>query len=80
MTLAKISGHEYSGRDLGSIVRREYGRRAGILLSSDPNAPQVGTVVRWSRSGGAWSVLGVVRWADGELGDVEPRRRAGGVL
>lgn len=80
MTRAQISGHEYSGRDLGSIVRREYGRRAGVLLSSDRNSPEVGTVVVWSPSGGAWSVLGVVRWVEGELGDVEPRRRAGGVL
>lgn len=76
--VAKIGGQEYTGRDLGSIVRREFGRRAGVRLSADPNSPELGTVVKWSESAGAWEVLGIVRWCDGPLGDVEsPARESG---
>lgn len=72
---AHIGGHEHVGRDLGTIVRREYGRRAGVRLSQDRNDPRVGVVVVWSESAGAWAVLGAVRWCDGPVGDVEPAPR-----
>ncbi len=71
-TTARIGGREYSGRDLGSIVRREWGRRAGVRLSVDRGAPEVGTVVTWSEPGGGWLTHGKVLWVRGELGDVEP--------
>jgi len=74
MTTARIGGREYSGRNLGSIVRREFGRRAGVRLSADRNTPEIGVVVTWSEPGGAWITHGRVTSLDGELGDVEPRR------
>lgn len=76
MTRASIGGHEYSGRSLGSIVRREYGRRAGVKLSY-PGAPEVGLVIEQVAAGGAYNVLSVVHWLEGDVGDVEPARRKG---
>jgi len=73
-TTARIGGRDYSGRDLGSIVRREFGRRAGVRLSADRNSPEIGVVVTWSEPGGGWLTHGLVTRLDGELGDVEPRR------
>ncbi len=73
-TTARIGGRDYSGRDLGTIVRREWGRRAGVRLSADRNAPELGHVVTWSEPGGGWMVHARVMWLDGALGDVEPRR------
>jgi hypothetical protein len=74
MTTARIGGREYTGRNLGSIVRREWGRRAGVRLSADRNSPDIGVVVTWSKPGNAWLTHGRVTHLDGELGDVEPRR------
>jgi len=74
MTTARIGGRDYSGRDLGSIVRRKFGRRAGVRLSADRNAPELGVVVTWSEPGGGWLTHGRVTRLDGALGDVEPRR------
>jgi len=73
-TTARIGGREYSGRDLGSIVRREWGRRAGVRLSAYRYAPEIGVVVTWSEPGGGCLIHGRVTHLDGELGDVEPRR------
>lgn len=66
-----ISGREFTGRDLATIVRREYGRRARVWFSADANDPAVGRVVQRSEAGGAWSVLGVVRWVEGDVGAVD---------
>ncbi len=74
MPTARIGGREYTGRNLGSIVRREWGRRAGVRLSADRNSPDIGVVVTWSKPGNAWLTHGRVTYLDGELGDVEPRR------
>ena len=74
MTTARIGGRDYSGRDLGSIVRREWGRRAGVRLSADRHSPDIGVVVTWSEPGGGWLTHGRVTRLDGALGDVEPRR------
>ena len=51
----------YEGRTIESIIRREYGRKAGYLPNSDPSEYQSGTIVQWSPEGDAYRVLGVVK-------------------
>lgn len=55
---------EFSGRSLAAIVRREYGRRAVLRRSADPNDVNFGLIlepVTWNP--GAWRVLARVREA-----------------
>lgn len=60
---------EFVGRNVATVIRREYGRRARFRHSADPNDPNPGRVVEpvtWNP--GTWRVLAVVREFSGPLG------------
>jgi hypothetical protein len=50
----------YRGKTVDSIVRREYGRKATVRWSADPNSPHAGQIVRPAIVGGGWIVLGTL--------------------
>lgn len=53
----------YGGLTVETIVRREYGRRATVRWSADPNDPNVGQIVVPARFGG-YEVLGTIHSID----------------
>lgn len=63
------AGRDYTGRTVGSIIRREWGRRASLYPSADPHAHVVGSVVGPHGYGG-WPVLAVIAHTEGDWGDV----------
>lgn len=61
----------YSGRTVGSIIRREYGRRAFYEPSADRNAPHLGLVLlRDLRNRAMFEVLATVWLIDGPMGQM----------
>jgi len=57
----------YTGRTVSTTVRREYGRRATVRWSADPNAPEAGLIVEPASTGGHL-VLATLRDYDGPVG------------
>lgn len=52
------TGHgQFAGRSLSAIVRREYGRRAIVRWSLDPNCSDWGQIVRYSRLARTYRVV-----------------------
>ena len=50
---------ELTGRTIASVVRREYGRRAIVRVSPDPNSPTYGLVVQPIETS-TYAVLGAI--------------------
>lgn len=51
MTMIRTSHGTFTGKTVGSITRREYGRNAYMVTSGDPNSPEVAYVVRTDKHG-----------------------------
>jgi len=67
MTSIKTTHGEYRGKNIASIVRREYGRAAAVERSADPNSPRYGQIVRASKyDQSANDVLGAVIWVESD--------------
>ena len=61
MIIAYTSRGRFLGRNVDTIVRREFGRAAEVRVSADPNNPTYGTVVKADRlQVAAWHVIGTI--------------------
>jgi len=45
-TLTTTNGETLTGRTIDSIIRREYGRKCYVIVSSDRNDPRFGLICR----------------------------------
>ena len=68
MIIMKLSnGTQYRGRTTDSIIRREYGKKAFLRKSSDPNSPYLGQILQPNAyQQRAYDVLATVAWVDDE--------------
>ena len=65
MTTIHTTHGVYTGRSLGSIVRREYGRRAVVTWAADPNDPNAGMITEAAPTDpGASNVLATLHWVE----------------
>jgi hypothetical protein len=66
----KTNAGEYTGNTVESIVRREYGRKAYVLWTRDPNNPH-SNIVRDDPTAKPWGahVLDTLLWWEGDRED-----------